>query len=224
LSAWVAKQRKNYRIKKKDQPSVLSDDKEKRLLDIGFVFDTSDPNFKFVTSGCRRLKDDWDTMFQELKAYIEEHGTMDGLPRRANAEWPLLGWIYKQRAQYRKLIGGAPCRLTEERLALLRSINFDFSFTKNSFRQLPGWMEKVMPKKRFSREMIKMGAARRKEYLARMQEDESRSCTVAEAADGKNTDGAADSEGQHDVVAVPAVLIAKKARSKAFIGVTPLGV
>jgi Helicase associated domain len=150
--------------------------------------------FKFITSGRRRLKDDWDMMFQELKDYIEEHGSMDGLPRRTNAAWPLLGWIYKQRTQYCKLIGGAPTRLTEERLALLRSFNFDFSFTKNSFRRLPGWMENVMPKKRLSREMIKMGAARRKEYLAKMEEDESRSHQTVETVTSTSTDNHSDSD------------------------------
>jgi Helicase associated domain len=65
LSAWVAKKQKNYRIKRS------SDDKEQRLLDLGFVFDTYDPSLKFISSGHPHIKHDLDTVFQELTSRME---------------------------------------------------------------------------------------------------------------------------------------------------------
>jgi Helicase associated domain len=127
---------------------LLSDDKEQRLLDVGFVFDTRTSSFRWMTHGRRRCKDDWDEMFQELQDYIKKHGNMDSLPRRYNPDQPLVGWVYRQRSQYRKLIGGEPSRLTEEKVAQLKSVDFNFSFKKNSFRALPGWMEGLMPEKK----------------------------------------------------------------------------
>jgi Helicase associated domain len=132
----------------------LNDDKEQRLVDEGFIFDTSTASFKFITSGWRRAKDDWDCRFEELQEYIKKHGSMNNLPRRANPRWPLVGWVYRQRVQYRRMVRGEPNRLTEERVALLRSVNFDFSFEKSLLSQVLAGEEK-----RVTRESIKLEAA-----------------------------------------------------------------
>jgi Helicase associated domain len=133
-------------MKQDGRANLLSDEKEQRLLGEGFVFDTSTPTFKFFNSGVRRLKDDWDHRFQELKEFINTHGSMDSVPRRANPQWPLVGWVYKQRVQYRRSVRGEPNRLTEERLAQLRSVNFDFSFARSISRPVPESAAKITSK------------------------------------------------------------------------------
>jgi hypothetical protein len=96
LGKWVNKLR--------SRKSRLSEDKVKRLEEIGFYWGES-------------LKAHWEKMFCELIAYRQEHG--DCLVKSRDLENPELGiWVVNQRRQYRK------GRIPPDRIKRLEEIGF----------------------------------------------------------------------------------------------------
>eukprot|EP00550_Attheya_septentrionalis_P004429 CAMPEP_0198283158 /NCGR_PEP_ID=MMETSP1449-20131203/2828_1 /TAXON_ID=420275 /ORGANISM="Attheya septentrionalis, Strain CCMP2084" /LENGTH=1129 /DNA_ID=CAMNT_0043979683 /DNA_START=92 /DNA_END=3481 /DNA_ORIENTATION=+ len=84
----------------------LTDDRRKRLEDIGFVWSVRDKDTPVkqtpVTLTRNSYDDQWDVMFERLKKYKEEHQHCL-VPKRCKEDPKLGTWVDTQRVQYKKL-------------------------------------------------------------------------------------------------------------------------
>jgi len=69
---------------------------------------------------------DWDRRFNELKQYKADYGGCS-VPKEWSGNKQLGRWVSKQRVQYRYLQQGKESSMTEERIAKLESIGFEWS-------------------------------------------------------------------------------------------------
>ena len=121
LSRWVNQQRQNYRDKK------LSDDKIKRLSDIGFVFICTCGNGKknrFTVD----QETKWNKMFVNLCKYKEEHGHCN-VPFTYEKDPELAYWVSVQRHVFRLR------KIDQSRRQRLEEIGFTWN-RKNTATQL----------------------------------------------------------------------------------------
>jgi len=103
LATWVMKQRNLYKSLLRGEQSSLSEERRKKLDDIGFIWKI------FVA---------WETRYEELVEYKRLHGDC----YKAN---PQLGaWVMKQRTMYKRLLRGEQSSLSEERRKKLDGIRF----------------------------------------------------------------------------------------------------
>ncbi|KAG7373006.1 helicase domain protein [Nitzschia inconspicua] len=111
LSQWVKRQRHQYKRKQMGHHSTLTDEREEKLLAVGFIFDSH-----------RAV---WHTRFETLKAFYMANGHC-GIPSKFE-DGSLNVWIKHQRRQYLLFISGEKSIMTEERIAALNSIGFDWN-------------------------------------------------------------------------------------------------
>jgi hypothetical protein len=114
LSTWVHTQRTNYRR------GNLSDDRIKRLEDIGFVW----KRISYIPS-----KASWEEMFDLLKEYKENHGDCN-----VPGDWPenkqLSSWVANQRTNYKNKT------LSDDRIKLLEDIGFVWDVPELSWEKM----------------------------------------------------------------------------------------
>ncbi len=115
LSGWVQHQRVEKKKKDKGIKSRLSDDKEKLLDDLGFIWN--------------RQESLWQQRFNELRKYKETHGHV-----RVNTKDGQLGnWVMIQRLQYRQHKKGGKNTLSNERMEALNQIGFEWDIHEASW-------------------------------------------------------------------------------------------
>jgi len=108
LGVWAVNQRTNYKRLVRGEQSSLSEERKKKLEDIGFVWEV------FVA---------WETRYEELVEYKRSHGDCK-VPSKYNAN-PQLGlWVNRQRTLYKRLVRGEQSSLSEERRKKLDDIEF----------------------------------------------------------------------------------------------------
>jgi len=125
LSKWVVRQRALYRNKTRGQFSSLTDEKEKMLRDIGFVFNSHKselPRRSLYTLFAGK----WEAKYAELVKFREKNGHVH-VPRRRKGCEALGSWAQRQRQHYRLKLAGKPSCLTPYRYNKLKAINFPFS-------------------------------------------------------------------------------------------------
>ncbi|KAG7338016.1 helicase domain protein [Nitzschia inconspicua] len=111
LAQWVKRQRHQYKRKQMGQHSTLTDVRQERLLDVGFIFDSH-----------RAV---WHSRFETLKAFTLANGHCS-IPAKFD-DGSLNVWIKHQRRQYLLFKKGEKSTMTEERIAALNSIGFDWN-------------------------------------------------------------------------------------------------
>ncbi|KAG7340322.1 helicase domain protein [Nitzschia inconspicua] len=111
LSQWVKRQRNQYKRKQMGLHSTLTNEREELLLGAGFIFDSH-----------RAV---WQMRFETLKAFYMANGN-HGIPAKLE-DGSLNVWIKHQRRQYLLSISGEESSMTEERIAALNSIGFDWN-------------------------------------------------------------------------------------------------
>ncbi|KAG7359854.1 helicase domain protein [Nitzschia inconspicua] len=111
LAQWVKRQRHQFKRKKLGHHSTLTDEREQQLLEVGFIFDSH-----------RAV---WHARFETLKAYRLANGHC-GIPAKYE-DGSLNVWIKHQRRQYLLFINGERSTMTEERIAALNSIGFNWN-------------------------------------------------------------------------------------------------
>eukprot|EP00978_Attheya_sp_CCMP212_P040816 scaffold226597_cov34-Attheya_sp.AAC.1 len=119
LGRWIGTQRTEFRLSKEGKASQLTDERRAKLygIDFQFVLRTLAP------------KASWDMRFEELKAFKNAHGHTIVLTKSG----PLGIWVSTQRRQFHLLNVGGRSYLTNERLAKLNGINFQFNiYSKRS--------------------------------------------------------------------------------------------
>jgi hypothetical protein len=124
LARWVAKTRKHYKAKKEGRYHTLDDDKEMRLVEAGFVFNSkTQERLRFTV--LKRFEGRWEEYFSKLEKYKERFGHCI-VPRRWKEDQSLASWVMRQRCHWKRLQQGLHSYLTEERLAKLEEIGFAF--------------------------------------------------------------------------------------------------
>lgn len=117
LAQWVKRQRHQSKRKKMGHHSTLTNEREEQLLDVGFIFDSH-----------RAV---WYARFETLKAFSLANGHC-GIPSKFD-DGSLNVWIKHQRRQYLLFKKGDKSTMTDERIAALDSIGFDWN-PRNLFR------------------------------------------------------------------------------------------
>jgi Helicase associated domain len=110
LSQWVKRQRYQYRLKRMGRHSTLSDDRERILTQMGFVWESH--------------KQSWNESFQSLQIFYMTHGHCR--VTKTNADETLNTWCKHQRRQYKRFVCGQSSHMTMERIQKLESLQFDW--------------------------------------------------------------------------------------------------
>jgi hypothetical protein len=109
LSQWVKRQRYQYRLKQMGKHSTLSDERERVLNSIGFVWDSHQTS--------------WNESLRALQRFVREHGHT----RVSKSIHPSLNtWCKHQRREYKRFVSGMDCHLTVDRIRQLEAVGFDF--------------------------------------------------------------------------------------------------
>mmetsp|Transcript_11750 Transcript_11750/g.17236 ORF Transcript_11750/g.17236 Transcript_11750/m.17236 type:complete len:343 (+) Transcript_11750:3-1031(+) len=116
-----------YRQRRLQKDGKLSDERRKKLEDIGFTFEVEVDADAVSNEELR-----WNANLEQIKEHILKHGT--SIVKSSAGNKSLCNWIYKQRSFYRKR------KLPEERYKKLMDVGFDFernleSGKKDSFQQ-----------------------------------------------------------------------------------------
>jgi hypothetical protein len=98
LARWVSRQRRHYKAKQEDTYHTLTDDKERRLLDIGFVFQTRTAELLRM-SALKQSEDKFFHYCEKLMAFKEEYGHC-AVPRRWKKDTQLASWVMRQVSHY----------------------------------------------------------------------------------------------------------------------------
>jgi hypothetical protein len=94
LARWVAKTRKHYKAKKEGRYHTLDDDKEMRLVEAGFVFNSkTQERLRFTV--LKRFEGRWEEYFSKLEKYKERFGHCV-VPRRWKEDQSLASWVMRQ--------------------------------------------------------------------------------------------------------------------------------
>ena len=115
LGTWVANQRAQYRLRREGKHSFLTEERIKKLEDLGFEWSP--------------LGNSWDDRYDELDVYKNKHGNCL-VPHHYPDNKALGKWVDKQRTQYRLRREGKQTPLTEDRIKLLDEVGFVWSVKK----------------------------------------------------------------------------------------------
>lgn len=152
LADWVRRQRNNYILYKNNQPSTLNSTRIAKLNEIGFDFYyvddqmmIEDEKSELTASGSESLKKvpmkkramkpnpkgrykegKWLLSLGKVIQYKEIHGNCN-VPRKWKDDPTLGEWVHFQRRQYRNRMLGKRNHMTDERIARLQEIGFEWS-------------------------------------------------------------------------------------------------
>jgi Helicase associated domain len=122
LAQWVKRQRYQFKLKKANRHTTLTDERMKSLDDIGFVWRTHD--------AC------WAEKFSQLEHFVQLHGHCK-VPCKDSVYPGLAVWIKCQRHQFQLFSrGNAKSTMTQERVNRLLSMGFSFASTTNKRNML----------------------------------------------------------------------------------------
>ncbi|KAG7342621.1 helicase domain protein [Nitzschia inconspicua] len=108
LAQWIKRMRYQYQLRKKGCHSTLTDERFRKLNDIGFVWESH-------TSS-------WISHYEALK----EFNARAGHSNVPNSNKSLSAWCKHQRREYRKYIKGSRTRITPARIVALESLGFNW--------------------------------------------------------------------------------------------------
>ena len=110
LGEWVTDQRRQYKYKVDRKSTLLTDEREKKLNEIGFIWSL-------------RGRTDWQDRFDELLKFRHENGHCI-VPQFYSQNKCLGKWVSKQREQYKLYLNGKASHMTQERIDKLNNIGF----------------------------------------------------------------------------------------------------
>jgi len=110
LGEWVTDQRRQWKFKMEGKSNQMSDERKTKLDEIGFVWKVRD-------------RADWNDRYEQLLEFKKESGHCI-VPQHFVRNRSLGKWVAKQREQYRFYREGKHSFLTEERIDLLKSVEF----------------------------------------------------------------------------------------------------
>jgi hypothetical protein len=113
LSQWVKRQRYQRCLKERGLQSTLTDEREQRLVDVGFVWNSHDAS--------------WQEHFESYERFVMVHSADCGVPLNYSPDPSLSTWCKHQRRQYKCMVAGLPSTLTPERIEKLNSVGFSWN-------------------------------------------------------------------------------------------------
>lgn len=122
LGEWVTDQRRQFKAKSEGKPTTLTDERKAQLDELGFIWKVRD-------------RADWNDRYEQLLEFKKENGHCI-VPQHYSRNRALGKWVAKQREQYRFFREGRHSFLTEERIDLLKSINFTWQIKGRNKREL----------------------------------------------------------------------------------------
>jgi len=122
LGEWVTDQRRQHKAKLEGKPTTLTDERKAQLDELGFIWKVRD-------------RADWNDRYEQLLEFKKENGHCI-VPQHYSRNRALGKWVAKQREQYRFFREGRHSFLTEERIDLLKSINFTWIIKGRNKREL----------------------------------------------------------------------------------------
>ena len=132
LARWVLKQRRSYKAKHNGEYHTLDDEKEQRLIDVGFVFNSRTPEL-MRQNVFERFKDKWAENIEKLRQFKEVYGH-GAIPRRWKSDPALSSWAMRQVSECKK-------SWVLSFVLLFLSV---FPFTACSMAEAAGWAELVL--------------------------------------------------------------------------------
>jgi hypothetical protein len=111
LSRWVKRQRYQYKLRVENKTSTMTEERVAALERIGFVWDSH------VAA--------WDERRSELIEYKRTYGHCN-VPSNYPSNRQLAVWVKRQRRQYKFFLAGKPSSMTDDRIASLESIGFEW--------------------------------------------------------------------------------------------------
>lgn len=112
-------QRYQYKLKQEGKHSTLSDEREERLSQVGFIWGSH--------AAC------WQEHFQSLESFVMAHGHCC-VPTDYKPDSSLAVWCKHQRRQFKRFQQGQTSTMTEERYKCLQSIGFEWNPRSSSSR------------------------------------------------------------------------------------------
>jgi len=113
LGEWVTDQRRQYKFKSVGKISLLTDERQKKLDEINFIWSV-------------RSRTEWSDRYQELLIFRGREGHCC-VPQHFASNKALGKWVSKQREQYQYHTKGTHSFMTQERIQLLNKIGFIWS-------------------------------------------------------------------------------------------------
>lgn len=115
LATWVSKQREMWRNKQAKTGRIMSDDRERRLKELGFSFDAYDAS--------------WTSKLEELQEYVKKYGSADVKEVHNRA---LAHWCRRQREAFREFLDGggktSGSSMSNDRIAKMEELGFDWRY------------------------------------------------------------------------------------------------
>lgn len=119
LGIWVSEQRRNKKKLEKRSTSPLTQEKMEKLEQLGFEWNVSPAS--------------WETKYQQLRDYFGNNNHS-----RVPFSHPLGRWVHEQRQNYKRRQQGTQSPMTDERIALLETINFQWTLRKRKSSESTG--------------------------------------------------------------------------------------
>lgn len=113
LGEWVTDQRRQYKHKMSGKATLLSDERQRKLDELGFVWSI-------------RNRTDWNDRYQQLVEFKKESGNC-AVPQMYAKNRALGKWVSKQREQYRFYLQDKPSFMSAERIDALNQLGFAWS-------------------------------------------------------------------------------------------------
>eukprot|EP00339_Tiarina_fusa_P002583 CAMPEP_0117085558 /NCGR_PEP_ID=MMETSP0472-20121206/60130_1 /TAXON_ID=693140 ORGANISM="Tiarina fusus, Strain LIS" /NCGR_SAMPLE_ID=MMETSP0472 /ASSEMBLY_ACC=CAM_ASM_000603 /LENGTH=296 /DNA_ID=CAMNT_0004814831 /DNA_START=55 /DNA_END=945 /DNA_ORIENTATION=- len=112
LAQWVKRQRYQHKLKVEGKHSTLTEERQRILECIGFVWDAHE---------CT-----WMERWNELRKFYVEHGHSH-VPTNYQKKRQLSIWVKCQRRQYKLYQTGGQSNMTEERVSKMESLKFNWN-------------------------------------------------------------------------------------------------
>mmetsp|Transcript_14477 Transcript_14477/g.21926 ORF Transcript_14477/g.21926 Transcript_14477/m.21926 type:complete len:884 (+) Transcript_14477:31-2682(+) len=133
LSSWAFTQRHQMKRRKDGKHNLLTDERIKKLNDIGFVWHAKKNKEWQEADRIRKqamVESMWQNHYKSLLEFKKKHGHTR-VPKVYKHNQALSTWVFRQRAHYRRRTQGEDMHsLSDERLQLLEKIDFQFRVRK----------------------------------------------------------------------------------------------
>lgn len=117
------------RMKRLGKNHSLTPGREKRLIEVGFVFNTKSKEIRRFNL-LRRYSDQWDDHFDRLQKFKAKYGHT-WVPKRYPSDMSLAGWVGRLRSLFRRRLGGEDNTLSDDRMKKLVALDFMISPTSS---------------------------------------------------------------------------------------------
>lgn len=112
LARWIKRQRAQYKLRKENKPSSMTDERVQALNLINFVWDSHSTV--------------WEDRLIELEAFRAKHNHCNVTSSNYPSGGTLVSWVKSQRRQFRLRKDGRKSNLTPKRIQQLESLGFQF--------------------------------------------------------------------------------------------------